>query len=126
MTQENSYSIKLRDPRWQKLRLFVLERDNWTCQKCLAKNKTLTVHHLYYIPNRDPWDYPEDILITLCETCNQYEYEYIEMTCECFINCIRKYCLSDEIDELIINIGRYGKTCINNMIIERYHHGKTN
>src|SRR5574343_587120 len=102
MTQENSYSIKLRDPRWQKLRLFVLERDNWTCQKCLAKNKTLTVHHLYYIPNRDPWDYPEDILITLCETCNQYEYE------------------------LIINIGRYGKTCINNMIIERYHHGKTN
>jgi len=120
MVRENSYSKILKDPRWQKKRLEIFKRDKWTCQRCFDTDHTLTVHHLYYIPNRDPWDYPDDILITLCETCNQYEYEHIERTCECFINCIRHHCLSDDIDELIYNIGAFGKACINQMVIERY------
>lgn len=29
-----TYSQKLRDPRWQKKRLEILERDSFTCQHC--------------------------------------------------------------------------------------------
>ena len=34
------YSEKLRDPRWQKARLKVLERDNWTCVNCGETERT--------------------------------------------------------------------------------------
>lgn len=73
MTARSSYSEKLRDPRWQKKRLEILERDHWCCQICFDEERTLAVHHRRYIPGRDPWDYPEDMLVTLCETCHEAE-----------------------------------------------------
>jgi len=42
------YSEKLKDPRWQKKRLKVLERDNWECKQCGEKEETLHIHHLLY------------------------------------------------------------------------------
>ena len=70
------YFQKLKDPRWQKLRLEVFERDNWTCQGCNDTERTLHVHHKYYIfDGREPWDYPIDLLITLCESCHEDEKE---------------------------------------------------
>ena len=70
-----SYSEKLRDPRWQKARLKILERDEWTCQFCFDSESTLSVHHKWYIPSREPWEYPELALITLCEDCHAKEME---------------------------------------------------
>jgi len=70
------YSEKLKDPRWQKIRLKVLERDGWACRKCLADDRTLHVHHLYYVSGKEPWEYDLDALMTLCEECHQDEYEY--------------------------------------------------
>jgi len=67
----SKYSEKLRDPRWQKKRLKVLERDYWTCQECGDKTTTLHVHHRKYIKGRNPWEYDDDVLITLCETCHE-------------------------------------------------------
>jgi hypothetical protein len=69
------YLTKLRDPRWQKKRLEVLERDNWTCQLCGDKQSTLTVHHRYYTKGAEPWDYPGECLVTLCENCHEDEFE---------------------------------------------------
>lgn len=66
-----NYSEKLKDPRWQKKRLEVLQRDNWTCQECFKTDKTLHVHHLVYNKGKDPWDYEEGFLITLCSDCHQ-------------------------------------------------------
>ena len=63
------YSEKLKDPKWQKKRLKILERDNWTCQKCLSTKKTLHVHHKHYL-KCDPWEYPDKALISLCEECH--------------------------------------------------------
>lgn len=67
-----TYSEKLKDPRWQKKRLQVLDRDKWTCQgmACFEKEKTLHVHHLDYVFGNDPWDYPDHYFLTLCETCH--------------------------------------------------------
>jgi len=65
-----TYSEKLRDPRWQKKRLEILNRDNFTCQDCYDTKSTLHVHHLDYESGTEPWGYPDDWYITLCETCH--------------------------------------------------------
>lgn len=69
-----NYSEKLKDPRWQKKRLEIFERDNWQCQGCKTTKDTLTVHHKFYKHGNDPWDYELDALITLCESCHEIEY----------------------------------------------------
>lgn len=65
------YSEKLKDPRWQKKRLAILERDFWTCRWCGDKDTTLHVHHIFYLPGREPWNIPDGFLITLCERCHK-------------------------------------------------------
>jgi hypothetical protein len=67
------YSEKLKDPRWQKKRLEIFSRDNFTCQYCNNTESTLIVHHLHYYPNTEPWEYCNGQLITLCETCHNKE-----------------------------------------------------
>ena len=67
-----TYQEKLKDPRWQKKRLEILERDEWLCQNCMDDERTLHVHHTRYSAG-DPWDCPDDYLITLCESCHMVE-----------------------------------------------------
>jgi hypothetical protein len=74
----SEYSEKLRDPRWQKKRLEILERDKFTCQYCGHDDLTLTVHHKTYNKKTEPWEYPDDMLITLCEGCHKDETEQRE------------------------------------------------
>lgn len=73
--RSQEYAQKLKDPRWQKKRLEIFERDKWTCQLCESTKDTLTVHHKRYLFNTEPWDYPNKLLITLCETCHEHEKE---------------------------------------------------
>lgn len=70
-----TYSEKLRDPRWQKMRLQIMERDGFACRVCSATTKPLNVHHLAYFPHADPWDYPPKMLITLCDDDHKAEEE---------------------------------------------------
>ena len=70
-----TYAEKLKDPRWQKMRLTILNRDEFRCVNCGDDDKTLNVHHLFYKKNCDPWDYPETSLITLCNNCHEYAGE---------------------------------------------------
>jgi hypothetical protein len=78
--QQGKYSTKLKDPRWQKKRLQILERDEFTCQNCLDSESTLHVHHKAYIQDRDPWDYPDTLLVTLCEGCHERESKEIKIS----------------------------------------------
>lgn len=66
-----SYYEKLKDPRWQKKRLEIMERDGFCCNNCYDKNSTLNVHHVFYIKNKNPWEYDSRILSTLCENCHK-------------------------------------------------------
>lgn len=69
-----TYSEKLRDPQWQRKRLEILSRDGWKCRHCGETTKTLAVHHKWYIHGREPWEYPDGVLVTLCEDCHDQEY----------------------------------------------------
>jgi len=67
----SNYSELLKDPRWQKKRLEILERDKFQCRACEQTDKTLHVHHLEYKKGKKPWEYSKWKLITLCEECHE-------------------------------------------------------
>jgi len=69
--ETKTYSEKLKDPRWQKKRLKILERDKFQCKCCDSTDKTLHVHHIFYLKGYEPWDYSNSTLITLCKECHQ-------------------------------------------------------
>lgn len=65
------YSKLLRDPRWQKKRLEILERDGWKCRYCGDTESTLHIHHLWYEDAHQPWQAHSWSLLTLCESCHE-------------------------------------------------------
>lgn len=65
------YSEKLRDPRWQRKRLEILSRDNFTCRLCGDAKNTLHVHHIFYTRGAEPWDHQNDVLVTVCVDCHE-------------------------------------------------------
>ena len=68
-----SYQADLLDPRWQRKRLEIFQRDDFECIRCGAKDRTLTVHHRSY--HLKPWDCPNIDLETMCEPCHHNEHE---------------------------------------------------
>jgi len=67
---KKDYSELLKDPRWQKKRLQILQRDKFKCKLCGDEKATLHVHHKEYINGYAPWEYDNKSLITLCEDCH--------------------------------------------------------
>jgi hypothetical protein len=71
-----TYSELLRKPSWQKKRLEIMSRDNWTCNLCGDTETCLNVHHKEYKKNTNPWDYEDSNFVTLCEPChNEITYQ---------------------------------------------------
>lgn len=66
------------DPRWQKKRLEILERDNFTCTECGDNESTLHVHHSHYKKGAKVWDYNNVSLFTLCENCHKKKHEEVK------------------------------------------------
>jgi hypothetical protein len=64
------YKDQLKSPKWQKKRLEVLSRDEFTCKMCGDKETELQVHHMFYKPKAKPWEYPINSLQTLCSNCH--------------------------------------------------------
>ena len=63
----SNYSELLKDPRWQDKRKSIIKRDNYQCQYCGLGLRKLNVHHLIYIKGLKPWEYDNELLITLCD-----------------------------------------------------------
>lgn len=68
METKSTYDKKLLDPRWQKKRLEILNRDNFTCDYCGDKESTLHVHHITY--HGEPWEADDSMLQTVCKDCH--------------------------------------------------------
>lgn len=71
MATKLTYKEQLLDPRWQRKRLEILQRDEFTCQVCYDSESTLHVHHKHYHKGRMPWEYADEELVTLCATCHE-------------------------------------------------------
>lgn len=65
-----SYSDLLRDPRWQRKRLEVMQRADFACEDCGDRDTTLNVHHTFYTKGAKPWEYDTASLRCLCENCH--------------------------------------------------------
>jgi len=74
-TATDSYADQYKDPRWQKKRLEILDRDEFQCQHCGDSKSQLHVHHRVYEYGRDVWDYDNDLLVTYCNSCHQYAHQ---------------------------------------------------
>jgi hypothetical protein len=70
-----TYSEKLKDPRWQRKRLEVLQAADFKCWDCGESTQTLHVHHCYYEKGLMPWEYPDEALKCLCEYCHAIRQE---------------------------------------------------
>jgi len=75
--KRRSYAEKLKDARWQKLRLQMFEAANWTCEECKVHSPAdgLQLHHIFYLTGVDPWDHPPDLLLSLCDGCHKERQE---------------------------------------------------
>lgn len=68
---QREYEERLRDPRWQRNRLAILERANWSCEGCGTREVNLQIHHGYYERGLMPWEYPAEALYCLCDNCHE-------------------------------------------------------
>lgn len=89
-----SYAQLLRHPKWQKKRLEIMQRDNFSCRFCFDTESTLNVHHDNYWPGHLPWEYPDNIFYTLCEACH--------------VLCDNKDCPRHEFKEILVSRYCYG------------------
>lgn len=71
MGDRKTYIELLRDPRWQKKRLEILNRSDFHCEGCGREDKTLHVHHRLYRKGAKPWEYADTELDALCENCHE-------------------------------------------------------
>lgn len=110
-----TYSDKLKDPKWQKVRLQVLERDDWRCRICDIGTKTLHIHHNFYQQNREPWDYPFDSLITLCFECHEREKGYRLVAEDSLLEALREYGFTSEDISILILERILNKEIINGL-----------
>lgn len=74
-----TYREQLLHPNWQRKRLEIMQRDEFTCQCCYDKESTLHVHHKQYVKGRMAWEYPNDELVTLCESCHSVMHEELDI-----------------------------------------------
>lgn len=71
---KKSYFELLKDPRWQRRRLEILQRSDFECEGCCSTEKTLHVHHKIYRKGAMPWEYEDFELQALCEDCHASEH----------------------------------------------------
>lgn len=98
-----TYSEKLRDPRWQKKRLEILNRAGFACEDCGSTTKTLEVHHLHYIKGCEPWDYDWPHLSCYCSDCHE-ERQKIEKAGKMMFDLLMKFTPLRELKSLVREI----------------------
>jgi len=68
-----TYEEQLNHPFWQRKRLEIFQRDDFTCLDCGNKDRQLHVHHGYYERRKTKmmaWEYDNDTMHTLCDECH--------------------------------------------------------
>ena len=118
-SRREAYRQKLKDPRWQKKRLEVFQRDNFTCCYCGDWEETLHVHHLRYHKGFEPWDYDFSDLLTVCETCHSHESSQRGIIEQALLETLRDTGFSaSDLQELIFTLGNAHFCCEKREFVE--------
>ncbi len=112
----NDFYKEYKNPKWQKLRLKILERDGFMCQYCQDKEEELHVHHKYYEKGKRIWEYNEDAFITLCKSCHEEETSCMKEVIPEFMNLMKKLFNSSEINDFMISI-KFNKSKLPNFVL---------
>ncbi len=99
---QNGDSEKLKDPRWQKKRLLIMQRDQFKCQRCGNTEENLQVHHLVYEENREPWDIPDENLITYCQSRHDTETILMKAATKSLFYTLRTKFLAETVADISI------------------------
>lgn len=67
-----TYKEKLLDPRWSDKRHEIITAAGGCCEDCKIPKRNLEVHHCFYLPGREPWEYESDLLTALCPDCHEF------------------------------------------------------
>lgn len=70
-----TYKDKLKDIKWINRRNDILMKDGFKCVRCgkdYLNGGVFNIHHLIYYKDREPWQYDDKELITLCENCHKF------------------------------------------------------
>lgn len=67
---KKDYNRQMQEPRWQRRKPQIHDRDKWRCRFCFDNTIRLHVHHVEYAPGADAWAYPNTELLSLCEDCH--------------------------------------------------------
>ncbi len=70
--------------KWEQFRREVIELDGGNCVRCGKAREDgaiLHVHHKQYIDGREYWDYPIEMMETLCAGCHAKEHGIISPDC---------------------------------------------
>lgn len=105
MNKRIDYLEQYKNPKWQKLRLKILERDKWCCQRCYDDESQLQVHHRRYIYGRKIWEYDKCDLVTLCNECHAEEKIFMKEGMEKFITILKRNLFSIHINDLHCSLG---------------------
>lgn len=117
-----AYSQRLKDPRWQKKRLEIMERDGFKCIECGDDQSELQVHHRKYVKDADPWDINSEYLICLCKECHEDTTRFTQI----LFGIIRFCAHSDEFKDIILNATTKGKQKKWSEVSKRSNRGSKN
>lgn len=87
-----TYSEKLKDPRWQRKRLEIMQRDGFKCRNCDDDKSTLHVHHWEY--SGEPWEANDDDMMTYCDKCHEMAHDLSMRDSAGIIKATRRFLLS--------------------------------
>ena len=65
-----TYKEQYKHPKWQKKRLEILNRDEFSCTNCGSDSDNLHVHHYLYHKDKKVWEYENIYLTTFCTDCH--------------------------------------------------------
>lgn len=66
------YHDQLKSPQWKAYRVKLIEARGCKCQECdvPSTEEGLQVHHVTYLRGLPLWEYPDELVIVLCDTCH--------------------------------------------------------
>ena len=83
--------------RCEKKRQEIFKRDSLTCQACQTTQGSLRLYSRRFLPATDPWNYPDKLLVTLCDSCLHYEADNQQRVLRMLQRAVQEIWLADQI-----------------------------